>query len=185
MRTDEIVMAVLLKGGRKMLTGESLLHNTIYILNEKIDLGLDFRPCYYGPHSIEIANAIDCLRSSKILTEYSTNVPFCDVKDWIESRRNIYLLTEVGTKIAKRLEIIYPDTIKGIKYQLAKIEKIDGLYDYENLSIAAKIHQLYKNEDKKPSVDEIIKDIHFLKWNVSYPSRITNFLIQMELEKWT
>ncbi len=166
MRADEVIMLLLHGSDRKMVAGRTLLQKTIYFLNERHDLGIEFVPYYYGPYSAEIADAVDSLKASGIVKEvveefstFSTSVGF-------ESRRYTYQLTDIGGEIAKNLEKKNPEGAAKIMDMLSSMEELDGARDYKNLSIAAKMHHILKIEEKDMSIAEIQEEAMALGWDI-------------------
>lgn len=183
MRTDEILMLVLHECDSKMVTGRTLLQKTIYFLNEKNNFGIEFKPHYYGPYSSEVADAAESLKESGIIKEFVVEIPTFDTQGGFEAKRYTYTLTEIGTEIAKNLEKKHFDTAEKIKDQLYSMEKLDGIYNYNNLSIAAKMYHILKIEKKNMTIDEIHEEAKALGWNVGMveSEKAINFLKDLKL----
>ncbi|RLF54040.1 hypothetical protein DRN98_07405 [Methanosarcinales archaeon] len=166
MRTDEVVMLVLYASDRKMVAGRTLLQKTIYFLNEKNNLGIEFVPYYYGPYSAEIADAVESLKASGIVKEVVEEFPVFNTSVGFEPRRYIYQLTEIGEKIAENVKNKYPEEAERIRDQLSFMKTFDEAQDYRNLSIAAKMYHILKIENKPRTIDEIKEEAEFLGWNI-------------------
>ena len=167
MRADESILLTLLYSEKKMIAGRTLLQKTEYFLNEKIGLGIEFTPYYYGPYSAEIADALESLKASGIVKEEIVEYPSFDFHITFEPRKYIYYLTDIGKDIAKFIEEEYRDEAEQIKRSLYEMQKLGMVHDYKNLSIAAKMDHILKLEGKPMTSDEILEEAKALGWKIS------------------
>ncbi|MHC1599826.1 MAG: hypothetical protein ACXQS5_03275 [Candidatus Methanospirareceae archaeon] len=167
MRADESILLTLLYSEKKMIAGRTLLQKTEYFLNEKIGLGFEFTPYYYGPYSAEIADALGSLRASGIVEEEVVEYPSFDFHITFEPRKYIYHLTDIGKDIAEFIEKKYGDEAEQIKRSLYELQKLGMVHDYKNLSIAAKMDHILKLEGKPMTSAEILEEAEVLGWDIS------------------
>ncbi len=167
MRVDESILLTLLYSEKKMIAGRTLLQKTEYFLNEKIGLGIEFTPYYYGPYCTEIADALESLKASGIVKEEIVEYPSFDFHITFEPRKYIYYLTDIGKDIAEFIEEKYGDEAKQIKQSLYKLQELGMVQDYKNLSIAAKMDHILKLEGKPMTSDEILEEAKALGWKIS------------------
>ena len=167
MRVDESILLTLLYSEKKMIAGRTLLQKTEYFLNEKIGLGIEFTPYYYGPYCTEIADALESLKASGIVKEEIVEYPSFDFHITFEPRKYIYYLTDIGKDIAEFIEDKYRDEAKRIKQSLYEMQELGMVQDYKNLSIAAKMDHILKLEGKPMTSDEILEEAKALGWKIS------------------
>ncbi|HHE40419.1 MAG TPA: hypothetical protein ENL10_02835 [Candidatus Cloacimonetes bacterium] len=167
MRADESILLTLLYSEKKMIAGRTLLQKTEYFLNEKIGLGIEFTPYYYGPYSTEFADALESLKASGIVKEEIVEYPSFDFNITFEPRKYIYHLTDIGKEITEFLEEKYQDEADQIKQSLSEMRDLGMAHDYKNLSIAAKMHHILKLEEKSMTSDEILDEAKALGWDIS------------------
>jgi len=167
MRADESILLTLLYSEKGMIAGRTLLQKTEYFLNEKIGLGIEFTPYYYGPYCTEIADALESLKASGIVNEEIVEYPSFDFHITFEPRKYIYYLTDIGKDIAKFIEEEYGDEAEQIKRSLYEMQKLGMVHDYKNLSIAAKMDHILKLEGKPMTYEEILEEAKALGWKIS------------------
>lgn len=167
MRADESILLTLLYSEKGMIAGRTLLQKTEYFLNEKIGLGIEFTPYYYGPYCTEIADALESLKASGIVNEEIVEYPSFDFHITFEPRKYIYYLTDIGKDIAKFIEEEYGDEAEQIKRSLYEMQKLGMVHDYKNLSIAAKMDHILKLEGKPRTYEEILEEAKALGWKIS------------------
>ena len=182
MRADESILLTLRYSEKKMIAGRTLLQKTEYFLNEKIGLGIEFTPYYYGPYCTEIADALESLKSSGIVKEEIVEYPSFDFHITFEPRKYIYYLTDIGKDIAVVIEKKYQDEAEQIKKSLSEMRNLGMVYDYKNLSIAAKMHHILKLEEKSMTSDEIMEEAEVLGWNISEDDAETAITFLEELD---
>ena len=182
MRADESILLTLSYSEKKMIAGRTLLQKTEYFLNEKIGLGIEFTPYYYGPYCTEIADALESLKSSGIVKEEIVEYPSFDFRITFEPRKYIYHLTDIGKDIAEVIEEKYQDEAEQIKKSLSEMRDLGMAHDYKNLSVAAKMHHILKLEEKSMTSDEIMGEAEALGWNISEDDAETAITFLEELD---
>lgn len=166
MKADTSVILTLYYSDSEMIAGRTLLQKTLYFLSEKLDLGLDFMPHYYGPYSTEVTEVISSLKAVGIIEENVERfLPF-NFRVTFEPRRYIYRLTEIGKEIASLIADKQKEDAERINSVLEEMKKLGANNDYKNLSIAAKMHQILNTEGKKMTAEEILEEAESIGWNI-------------------
>jgi uncharacterized protein YwgA len=183
MEADEVVILTLKYSDAMMIAGRTLLQKTLYFLNEKLSLGLDFTPYYYGPYSSEVAEVTSSLKAAGLLDERVETFPAFNFSVTFEPRRYTYRLTDIGKEFADLLVARDEERATEIKTILGKMKEQGAANDYKNLSIAAKMDQILKIEDKKMTAEEILKEAKSIGWNIEEEEALSaiNFLDEMKL----
>jgi uncharacterized protein YwgA len=150
-------------GGR--LTGRTLLQKKVYFLNEILDLGVEFRPYYYGPYSEALANALDSLVAIGFVKEECETFPRAD-DPFGDQRRYHYSLTLDGEAAMQ----VFAEPEDGAKAQqmvelVRKMDQCAQAHDYRNLSVAAKIYFIVRSKGRA-SVEELKKEALSLRWKL-------------------
>lgn len=183
MRADALVMLTLYYSDKKMIAGRTLLQKTLYFLSEKLEFGLDFMPHYYGPYSTEVTAVINSLRAAGIIEEKVERFSPFDFSVTFEPRRYTYQLTAIGVEIASRIADKEKEDAENIGSALEVMKKLGAANDYKSLSIAAKMHQILRIEEKKMTTEEILEEAEYIGWKIEEKeaeSAIT-FLEKMKL----
>lgn len=183
MKTYELVILTLSCSDRGMIAGRTLLQKTLYFLNEKLKLGLDFAPHYYGPYSTEIPEVTSSLKASGMVEEkVETFVPF-NFNVAFEPRRYIYQLTDMGNQVADLIRDRDSERAERIKQVIEKMKKLGMSHDYKNLSIAAKMDHILKIEGKPMTTEQILKEAKAIDWKIEKKEaeEAIDFLEKLEL----
>ena len=185
MKTYELVILTLSYSDRGMIAGRTLLQKTLYFLNEKLGLGIDFIPYYYGPYSAEVTEVISSLKATGIVEEkVETFSPF-NFNVTFEPRRYIYQLTKIGSEVASLIEDTQNEEAKRMRNVLEQMKNLSASDDYKTLSIAAKMYHVLGIEGKPMITNEILEEAKALNWKISEPEAeaTIKFLEGMELIK--
>ena len=184
MRADMVVLLTLYYSDKGLIAGRTLLQKTLYFLTEKLDLGLEFIPYYYGPYSAEVAEVISSFVAGDIAEERVEKFPAFNFRATFESRRYTYRLTAIGEEIASRMEDKEKEDAERIKNVLDEMKKL-GANEYKNLSIAAKMHQILNIEGKKMTPEEILEEAESIGWDIeeTEAESAIDFLEKMKLIK--
>lgn len=185
MKTYELVISTLSCSDRGMIAGRTLLQKTLYFLNEKLELGLDFVPYYYGPYSTEITEVTSSLKASGIVEEkVETFLPF-NFNVAFEPRRYIYQLTGMGRQIAGLIRDRNSEKAKRIKQVIEKMKELGISHDYKNLSIAAKMDHILKIESKPMTTQQILEEANAIDWKIEKKEaeEAIDFLEELKLIK--
>lgn len=164
----------------KKFIGRTLLQKAVYFVNELADLGVYFRPHYYGPYSSDVAVALENLVSIGFLNE--TEERFSpDWNVWGEVRRYTFELTSEGKEILKGIKAT--SGYKEINKILKKLDRFKVSQDYNKLSKAAKIYHIVKSNGEV-TVPKIKKEASLLGWSLESTDDIdemSSFLEKLEL----
>jgi uncharacterized protein YwgA len=185
MRIDTLVILTFYYSDRKMIAGRTLLQKTLYFLSERLDLGLDFIPYYYGPYSTEVTDVISSLKAAGIIEEKVERFSPFNFRVTFEPRHHTYRLTEIGKEIAVMTVAKEKESADRINSALEEMKVFGAANDYKNLSIAAKMHQILGIEGKKMTAEEILEEAQSIGWNIeeTEAESAINFLEKMELIK--
>lgn len=185
MRTDTLVILTFYYSDRKMIAGRTLLQKTLYFLSEKLELGLDFIPNYYGPYNTEVTEVISSLRAAGIIEEKVERFSPFNFSVTFEPRRYTYRLTEIGEEIASMIVDKDKESADRINSALEEMKVFGAANDYKNLSIAAKMHQILGIEGKEMTAEEILEEAKYIEWNIEEKEAESaiNFLEKMNLIK--
>jgi uncharacterized protein YwgA len=167
MTIDDIIILSLYYSKDEMIAGRTLLQKTLYFLNKKLKLGIEFSPYYYGPYSREITDELENLKASDLICEEIKEFKPIDYHATFEPRKYIYSLGETGARLAEKLEEKEPILAKEIKHTLEFMREKDATNNYKVLSIAAKMDNILESENKPMYVDEILKEAKILGWEIS------------------
>lgn len=139
MHIIDILLLVVKSEGEDGLCGRTLLQKKVYFLSVLMKFDLGFSPHYYGPYSSYVASHLDSLVNCGLLKEVTES--FSDEQNVFgERRRHTY-------SIPDNVEPVWED-IQGKprfdKWQdaLKRINEQDLSKDFNQLSIAAKVHYI-------------------------------------------
>lgn len=167
MKTYELIILTLSYSDKGMIAGRTLLQKTLYFLNEKLTLGIDFVPYYYGPYSVEVADEISSLKATGIVVEKLEKfLPF-NFKVTLEPRLYLYQLTKIGEKIASLIKRRQKEKAKEVKNILEEMKKLGVADDYKTLSIAAKMYHILGIDERPMATQEILEEARVLNWEIS------------------
>lgn len=167
MNAEDLILIMLSHSEEQMIAGRTLLQKTAYFLNEKMKLGIEFTPYYYGPYSREIADSLASLKSCGIIKEEVRGYASFDFNVTYEPRKYTYSLTETGIRIAAAMEKDDPILAGKIVNMLSRLKEIGVEHDYKNLSIAAKMHNILIRQGRPLAIPEILEEAKALGWHIS------------------
>jgi len=156
----DLVLAVVAFNKGQKVKGRTVLQKLAYFLNEKLTLGLEFRPHYYGPYSESVAMAISSLVAIDFLTEKEEALPGAST-DMFEARKYTYELTQAGKEVVEKLQQLEPEVLGKIKAAMEEITTKEEC-SYECLSLAAKMFHILKSQGKRVTesqLSDIAKDL--------------------------
>jgi len=185
MNLDELLILTLSYSDKGMIAGRTLLQKTIYFLNDKLNLGIEFTPYYYGPYSAEVADTVASLKASGIIKEIVEIFPSFNFGVSFEPRRYVYQLTDTGKQMADLIEKRQSQEVKEVKDILEQMKKLGTTDDYKSLSIAAKMCHILKIEAKPMTSEEILDQAKALDWQIEQKEAeaAVAFLQNMDLVK--
>jgi uncharacterized protein YwgA len=166
MRLDELILLTLEYSDKKLIAGRTLLQKTLYFINEKMGLGIEFSPHYYGPYSTQITDEIASLSAAGIVEEDVETFPSFGFGVTFEPRKYRYQLTEQGQKIAKLAEKRNRTDAKCVKKILETMKLAGAADDYKSLSVAAKMYHILKAKERMRA-SEILDEAKALDWSIN------------------
>ena len=167
MKLDESIILTIHYTDKQMIAGRTLLQKTLYFLNEKLDLGIEFAAHYYGPYSASVTDTISSLCASDIITEaVETFEPF-KFGVTSESRRYTYQLTSTGQTIAKSIRDRNQGESQKVSEVLELMKQSGIADDYKSLSVAAKMRHILTIDDKPMTSPQILDEAQALGWNIA------------------
>lgn len=177
----DLVLAIVAynEGGR--IQGRTFLQKLSYFLNEKLKLGFEFEPHYYGPFSESVAMATNTLVGLGFLKEIEEHFPAAPTS-LFEPRRYTYELTSGGKTILGELERQQGHLLNRIRKTMGDITAKEEC-NYECLSLAAKMFHILKSQGKpmtEPALSDAAKDLGWKLEKVDI-DRAANFLKELGL----
>lgn len=166
MRLDELILLTLYYSDEKLIAGRTLLQKTLYFINEKMELGIEFIPHYYGPYSTQIADEIASLSAAGIVQEDVETFPSFSFGVTFEPRKYMYRLTEQGQEIAKLAERRNGTDAERVKRILETMKSAGAADDYKSLSVAAKMYHVLKAK-KRMRASQILGEAKALGWSLN------------------
>jgi len=161
--TEKAVLCIVRSSRNNTLQGRTLLQKAIYFLNETMDLGIRYRPHYFGPFSEDVANTIASLVAVGALREMVECLPASS--DPFDGCRYTYILTELGRLMLEQ----EPDG----DLESACREILGETDDYSELAAAAKLHHIIKRHGGDFSYEAVMANAHDLGWKLQ-PRQIEN-----------
>jgi len=179
----DLVLAIVAFNKEGTVEGRTYLQKLAYFLNEKLELGVEFEPHYYGPYSDPIAMATNTMVALGFLDEKDERFP-AGPTDIFEPRRYTYQLTPAGHTILAELKSWDRTLFANIKEAMEAITAKEEC-NYEFLSRAAKMFHLLKSQDKPMKGSELSGAAKDLGWKLSKEDidRAAQFLGELRLIK--
>ena len=179
----DLVLAIVAFNENKRVEGRTLLQKLAYFLNEKLALGMEFEPYYYGPYSESIAKATNTLVALGFLNEKEEHFP-ASPTNIFEPRRFTYELTSAGETILAELRRGDPtlfDSINKVMEDIITTEKCD----YECLSRAAKMFHILKSQGRAMKPSQLSNAARDLGWGLTQDeiNIVADFLKELGLIK--
>ena len=167
----------------KRVEGRTFLQKLAYFLNEKLTLGINFEPYFYGPYSESLALTTNTLVELDFLEELEERFP-SNSTDIFEQRRYIYKLTKAGNKIFAELNRQNLPWLNEVKKSIANITAKQDC-NYECLSLSAKMYHILKRQQRPMTETELSLAAEELSWKLSKEKveRAAKFLKDLELIK--
>lgn len=154
--TEKAVLSVVKNSPDQTLQGRTLLQKAIYFLNEMLDLGIGYRPHYFGPFSEDVATTTASLVARGALREIVECLPTMD--DQFDACRYTYQLTELGDLMLKQ------EPHPGM--ETACTEILGVTRDYTELAAAAKLHHIVVSHGDGLRYEIIMSEARELGWKL-------------------
>lgn len=165
MYTIDVLLLVIKEAGEDGLQGRTLLQKKVYFLSELMDVDLGFSAHYYGPYSGLVAGHLASLVNHGFLDEVTEVFETTPPRNRFgEKNRYTYFLTKDAEELWRDIESApeFPEW----KEKLDRINAHEIAYDFDRLSIAAKVHYIV-NWRGKNKVGEVKQVAEEYGWNVS------------------
>lgn len=160
----EIFLLMLEAAGGKM-AGKTLIQKRAYFLNEFLNLGLRFKPHYYGPYSPDLDDAIGRAKVLGFIQENAFDFG-PNISTGFEVRRFDYVLAPDGKVVVEALKKQYQSEWERLAETLGKIREADK-NDYVALSLAAKAFYILSTSNTPLKVPDIVAEARRIGWRVS------------------
>lgn len=161
----DIVLAIVAFSKEKKVEGRTFLQKLAYFLNEKLSLGVEFEPHYYGPYSESLSMATNTLVALDFLDEIEERFLLVST-DVFEPRRYTYKLTQAGEKVFSQVQQKNPVWLNKIESAMKDITAGDEC-NYECLSLAAKMFHILKSQNRQMTESELSRAANDLGWRLS------------------
>ena len=160
----DVVLAIVAFNTEEKVEGRTFLQKLAYFLNEKLSLGIEFEPHFYGPYSESLAMATNTLVALGFLDE--TEERFLPVSaDVFEPRRYTYKHTQAGKKVLRELQRQNSTWLNRVKKTMDEITAKEEC-NYECLSLAAKMFHILKRQGKAMTESELSAAANDLGWKL-------------------
>jgi len=162
----EVVLAIVQT--LEAVPGRTVLQKISYFLNNTLELGIEFKPYFYGPYSEEIAVATDSLVGYGFLEEESTRLRGLIGDDpESESKQYRYTLTPRGKRLVETRSANLRE-YKLIEKKILDIKKKGlNLESASILAAIAKITFIMINEERRLRRNEIAAIARDLGWKMT------------------
>jgi hypothetical protein len=160
------VLLTLFYSERRMVAGRTLLQKTLYFVARRVGIELSFKPHFYGPYSVDLAELVEGLRESGLICQRSEPLPSYNFGASFEPRRYTYYLTDEGTVLARVIEQRRPGLAQAIRQILATMKQAGIEDDYKSLSVAAKVHHILGSRDQTAGTT-VIEEAQKLNWSIT------------------
>lgn len=178
--SDAILATVKMAGNRVL--GRTAIQKLVYFLTICDMVDARYRPHYYGPYSVDVANSIQMLSSIDFIIEdieTPETTKYSVPENW---KRYLYSLSTDGKQI-------FEDFKKHNEYEYEKLSDIIEIcgtttdYNMDILSWAAKVHYILSKKGEYMTHHAVIRTADSFGWKLS-PAQVekgVELLINLEL----
>ena len=143
--------------------GRTFLQKTIFFINKKHNLGIDYKPHYFGPYSDQLASSVKSAVAIGLVSEKYEPLAILNEQPF-EAIRYEYDLTAEGKKVLEdNLKNIEKEKLEDILKTVKKV--LDSGADYQSLSVAAKTYHILEKK-KIETAEQVKKEAKKLGWNL-------------------
>lgn len=150
-------------GGR--VRGKTLIQKRAFFLNRALNLGLRYKPHYYGPYSPDLDSAIGQAKALGFVEQNIIGFGF-DGETGFEVKRFDFTLTPDGKEVVQDLKSRQAKECRGIQEVLDKMH-MAGDENYVSLSVAAKTIHILSQKDEPLTQKDIITEAKQFGWEIS------------------
>ncbi|MGP8329685.1 MAG: hypothetical protein ACT6FF_05160 [Methanosarcinaceae archaeon] len=162
--SDAILATVKMAGDRVL--GRTAIQKLVYFLTINNIVDARYRPHYYGPYSVDIANSIQMLSSIDFITEEIETPETTEYSVPANWKRYRYSLSPDGKEI-------FEDIKKQNEYEYGKLSNIIEIcgtttyYNMDILSWAAKVHYILFKKGESMTYHAVIHTADSFGWKLS------------------
>jgi len=158
------VFLILLKHAGNTISGRTLIQKRAFFLDLKLNLGLDYKPHYYGPYSPQLDAAIGQCLALRFVNE--TVIPYgWSRTEGFEIKRYDYTLTQDGLAVVDAIMNRETSLYDKVIACLDQIEEAGDL-DYNQLSVAAKAVWILRENNRPMLPEDIAAEAQGFGWKV-------------------
>jgi hypothetical protein len=175
------IFLLMLSAAEGKISSKTLVQKRAYFLNLLLELGLSYKPHYYGPYSSDLDATIGQCKALGLVEQKTIGFGM-DRGTGFEVRRFDFILTLDGQAVVDDLKKRKPAECRRVLDGLSKLS-VAGDNDYVSLSIAAKTFHILKESKRPLYPDEIINEAKQLGWEISQESidHAVSFLAKLGL----
>lgn len=159
------IFLLMLKAAEGPIRGKTLVQKRAYFLNKMMEVGLYYKPHFYGPYSPNLETAIGRCRALGFVEQRTVSYGFNTEKGF-ELKRYDFTLTPDGETIVENLMQREPEKSAAIIKLFKMIAENDG-EDYVKLSLAAKTMYVLEIQGREMKYKEIVQEAKKYDWNIS------------------
>ncbi|MGC2697901.1 MAG: hypothetical protein WA738_19105 [Candidatus Angelobacter sp.] len=180
MNTSQFVLSLIHASGE--VRGRTLLQKRGYFVSLLTELAseLGYQAHYYGPYSAVLDGTLTQMKNLGFVEEGTTG--FGIVSGGFEMRRYDYSLTDDGERV---LQPFLGTTEYSVVADAVRKIRDAGDPDYMELSIAAKAYFILREQNRRMTSAEMLKEAEKFNWNIPEQSlgRAATFLSRLGLTK--
>lgn len=165
MNSNELVLAVVSKA--RKVPGRTSLQKICYFANEFLRTQIAFRPHFFGPFSVDVADSANVLVSADLIDEQIESGTFLKSGKAREWTRHTYSISQDGLKYLAWLEKRGPGLDPRLEEIVRRLKSLTD-FDQDSLSKLAKVHYIRKELGRhSPNGSLITKRARELGWTLS------------------
>jgi hypothetical protein len=167
----ELLEAILLtiKAADNQISGRTVIQKLVYFEHVKKITSVEYKPHFYGPYSVDVANAVQTLVAQKFINEEIIGYANKDNR-WRVYR---YQLTDKGKAATEQLNKDNPQMYKEIEGVVRTSKQVVDL-EPNTLSWSAKAYYILNKEGHAMTCEEIKADAKNFGWEIPGNVNINN-----------
>lgn len=162
--TARDLLLAMLKHAGGTISGRTLIQKRAFFLDLRLDLGLDYKPHYYGPYSPLLDAAIGQCQALGFVCETVTAYNGSPTEG-LEIKRFDYALTADGNAVAEAIMERDRSLCDNVTAYLDQIIEAGDL-DYNQLSVAAKAVWILKESKRPITPNDVAQEAKTFGWKV-------------------
>lgn len=163
------------------MSSKTLIQKKGFFVDLFLNLGLNYRPHFYGPYSPDLDAAIGQCKALGFVEERVAEYGLSS-NSGFEVKRFDYELTQDGRIVVEAIRARDSLFYSKVEECLKRLEQA-GELDYVQLSIAAKAIYIQKTHNKPMYQKEIAKEAKNFNWEITEPAvdKVIGFLKKLNL----